>query len=113
MLSDKEVRISRKMSCGLRHNPEIFGVELGTQVWDGFVPISSVCKALGISREFLDLVVRENSKKRFAVKEDLIRASQGHSVPVDLGCEVEDSSRLPLPWDELSSLGKDQGRRIE
>ena len=40
-----------------------------------------------VSREELEHVVATNSKKRFALSEDgrRIRASQGHSVAVDLG----------------------------
>ena len=42
-----------------------------------------------ISREELDEVVARNDKKRFAFDRSgtMIRAQQGHSVPVDLGLE--------------------------
>jgi putative RNA 2'-phosphotransferase len=42
-----------------------------------------------LSREQLESVVRTNDKRRFALSEDgtRIRASQGHSVEVDLGYE--------------------------
>ncbi|GIQ89214.1 phosphotransferase KptA/Tpt1, partial [Kipferlia bialata] len=42
-----------------------------------------------VSREELDTIVRESDKQRFSVitigDTDIIRANQGHSIPVDLG----------------------------
>jgi RNA:NAD 2'-phosphotransferase (TPT1/KptA family) len=40
-----------------------------------------------LSPEELDFIVANNNKKRFAFSDDksLIRASQGHSVDIDLG----------------------------
>ncbi|MET8833809.1 RNA 2'-phosphotransferase [Micromonospora sp. NPDC004540] len=81
------VRVSKRMSLALRHRPERFRLALDRAGW---VPVEDLLAALGISRADLDAVVAGNDKQRFAVERgpdgvDRIRASQGHSVPVDLG----------------------------
>jgi hypothetical protein len=50
------------------------------------VEVDTLLRALRITREQLDEVVETNNKRRFAFDETgtRIRASQGHSVPVDL-----------------------------
>ncbi|WP_155372479.1 RNA 2'-phosphotransferase [Catellatospora vulcania] len=80
-------KISKQLSYVLRHRPDSIGITLGP---DGWVPIDTLLAAMrahgkAISRATLDAVVADNDKQRFAVDGDRIRASQGHSVPVDLG----------------------------
>jgi putative RNA 2'-phosphotransferase len=57
--------------------------------WVGVSELLAACQAhnFPVTREELGTVVRENDKKRFALSEDgtRIRASQGHSVEVELG----------------------------
>jgi putative RNA 2'-phosphotransferase len=81
------VRLSKQMSLALRHAPDRFGLVLDRAGW---VPVEEVLAALRITDSDLDLVVAGNDKQRFAVERGpdgipRIRASQGHSVPVDLG----------------------------
>lgn len=77
------------MSLVLRHKPETIGITLSESGWvdvDEFLQqINASEKSL--SREELELVVRDNDKQRFQFSDDglQIRASQGHSVDVDLG----------------------------
>jgi putative RNA 2'-phosphotransferase len=75
----------------LRHDPAAAGIELDAAGW---VDVDVLLAALArhgrpLTREQLDHVVAANDKRRFAYSEDgrRIRASQGHSVPVDLGLE--------------------------
>ncbi len=75
------VRLSKRMSKALRHQPERVGLTLDPQGW---VKTTDLLTALGISREDLEEVVRSNDKQRFAIDGDRIRANQGHSVEVDL-----------------------------
>jgi putative RNA 2'-phosphotransferase len=89
VLSQAEVRISRRMSLVLRHRPAAAGLTLDAHGW---VPIADLLAGLGITRDQLDIVVAGNDKSRFAVATgpdgiERIRASQGHSrrVAVDLG----------------------------
>lgn len=85
------VRLSKRLSNWLRHNPEAIGLTMDGAGWvlveDLMVQASKHGK--GFSRATLDQVVAENNKKRFEFDETgaLIRARQGHSVPVDLGYE--------------------------
>ncbi|WP_412541347.1 RNA 2'-phosphotransferase [Longispora sp. K20-0274] len=78
------VRISKRMSKALRHQPERLGLTLDQAGW---VPVEDLLAALHLTRDELDRVVAENNKKRFEVVGGRIRASQGHSVEVDLGYE--------------------------
>ncbi|KKK05081.1 RNA 2'-phosphotransferase [Micromonospora sp. HK10] len=81
------VRVSKRISLALRHRPDRFGLVLDRAGW---VPVTDLLAALGIGRAELDAVVAGNDKQRFVVVRgaddvDRIRASQGHSVPVELG----------------------------
>ncbi|WP_329049973.1 RNA 2'-phosphotransferase [Amycolatopsis sp. NBC_01488] len=84
-MNEKEnTRISKRLSLHLRHDPAALGLTLAPGGW---VPIDALLRALSITREQLDEVVETNAKRRFAFDETgtRIRASQGHSVAVDLG----------------------------
>jgi len=81
-------KYSRFMSLILRHKPEVGNLTLDAEGW---AKVSEVLSALKhhvgpITRTQLDELVAENDKQRFAFNErrDKIRASQGHSLAVDL-----------------------------
>ncbi|MFE5186635.1 RNA 2'-phosphotransferase [Streptomyces sp. NPDC056628] len=81
------VKVSKYLSKHLRHQPQRIGLTLDEGGW---VEIDTLIAAAGahgfpFTREELDHVVAANDKKRFAVDGARIRASQGHSVEVDLG----------------------------
>jgi len=81
------VKISKRMSKALRHDPGRVGLTLDPAGW---VPVETFLAAMRISRAELDEVVAGNDKQRFTVQVgpdgvERIRANQGHSVPVDLG----------------------------
>jgi putative RNA 2'-phosphotransferase len=77
------VKKSKFLSLILRHNPQKVGLKLDSEGW---ASIPELLKATGITREELDEIVATNDKKRFAISDDgeRIRASQGHSIDVDL-----------------------------
>ncbi|WP_194927793.1 RNA 2'-phosphotransferase [Catenulispora pinisilvae] len=83
------VRLSKRMSNWLRHNPGAIGLTMDGAGWVSVDQLLANAAARGerFSREQLDLVVAENNKDRFEFDDTgtLIRARQGHSVPVDLG----------------------------
>jgi putative RNA 2'-phosphotransferase len=84
-MNEKEmIRLSKRLSRHLRHDPAALGLTLSP---DGWAPVDAHLRALSITREQLDEVVERNTKRRFAFDEagTRIRASQGHSVQVDLG----------------------------
>src|SRR5438128_1245958 len=87
MKSD-EVKISKFLSLVLRHQPEKIGLTLDNAGWANVNELLTACKALGfaLSQAELESVVRNNDKQRFAFSADglQIRASQGHSVEVEL-----------------------------
>lgn len=75
------------MSRALRHEPARVGL---TPDGGGWVPVTDLLAGLRMTRAQLDAVVAGNDKQRFAVGHgpdgvERIRASQGHSIPVDLG----------------------------
>lgn len=76
------IRLSKRMSKALRHRPERVGLTLDPAGW---VPVTDLLTALGITEAELREVVDRNDKKRFTIDGDRIRANQGHSVEVDLG----------------------------
>lgn len=68
----------------MRHNPESIGITLDNQGW---TDIELLIEKIKITREDLDYVVTNNSKKRFSISDNnqRIRANQGHSVNIELG----------------------------
>ncbi len=82
------VRISKFLSLVLRHQPEAIGLELNEQGWADIGELIRLANnhRQPLTRELLERVVFENDKKRFALSDDgrQIRASQGHSIDVDL-----------------------------
>jgi putative RNA 2'-phosphotransferase len=90
-MKERHVRVSKFLSLVLRHEPERVGVTLDLEGW---VPVSRLLEALGahglrLTPEELREVVHTNDKQRFSFSPDglSIRASQGHSVEVELGYE--------------------------
>ena len=89
MITDKEaIKISKFLSLILRHEPERVGLILGDAGWVGVDELLKAVNGHGVSLTLDELkhIVATSDKKRFAFSEDglLIRASQGHSVEVDL-----------------------------
>lgn len=89
MALDPLVKRSKRLSYLLRHNPGDAGLTLDGAGW---TPVADLLNALGWSRADLDVVVADNNKKRFEYDPTgaRIRASQGHSVDVDLGYEAKE-----------------------
>ncbi|MEU6514528.1 RNA 2'-phosphotransferase [Streptomyces sp. NPDC046978] len=83
----RTVKVSKYLSKHLRHQPERIGLTLDEAGWVEIDTLLAAAAAHGfrITRDELDHVVAANDKKRFAVEGGRIRASQGHSVDVDLG----------------------------
>jgi putative RNA 2'-phosphotransferase len=88
-MQNRLVRVSKFLSRVLRHQPELIGIELDGGGWVDVSELLAACRAhkFPLTHEELWAVVRENDKKRFALNEDgtRIRASQGHTVEIELG----------------------------
>ncbi|GGV73073.1 RNA 2'-phosphotransferase [Streptomyces massasporeus] len=83
----RTVKVSKYLSKHLRHQPERIGLTLDEAGWVEIDTLIAAATAHGFrfTRDELDQVVATNDKRRFAVEGTRIRASQGHSVEVDLG----------------------------
>jgi putative RNA 2'-phosphotransferase len=93
-MNDKEIKITSKfLSLILRHQPEIIGLSLDENGWADTNTLLAQLTAHGhpVSKASLEKVVDTNDKKRFAFNEDhsRIRASQGHSVDVELNLQQQ------------------------
>ncbi len=84
-----EIHISKFLSLVLRHKPETIGITLDENGWtDVSVLIEKVnAHGMALDRTQLQHIVDTNPKKRFALNDTgyKIRASQGHSVNIELG----------------------------
>ena len=87
------VRVSKRLSFVLRHRPDSVGLTLDGAGWVAVDALLTALAAHGLplTRAELEHVVATNDKRRFAFDETgtRIRASQGHSVAVDLGYRPE------------------------
>ena len=88
-MTDKEaVRTSKFLSLTLGHEPERVGLKLGDAGWVGVDELLKAVNSHGVSLTLDELkhIVATSDKKRFAFSGNgrRIRASQGHSVEVDL-----------------------------
>ena len=84
-------RISKYISLILRHKPEVIGIQLDAHGWaDVNALLAGISKKYFIDRDILEEIVRSDSKQRYIFNEDRtrIRASQGHSVQVDVELPV-------------------------
>lgn len=88
ILEKEKTRISKFLSLVLRHQPELIGLQLDHAGWADVDSLIEKVNRYGISLDLSALreIVETNDKKRFAFNEtgDMIRASQGHSLEVDL-----------------------------
>lgn len=87
---------SKFISLILRHRPEAAGIVLDEHGWADVDELIRGINGAGrhrLDRELLEEIVREDEKQRYSFNEDhtLIRANQGHSIPVD----VELEEKLP------------------
>ncbi|MFI6101652.1 RNA 2'-phosphotransferase [Lentzea sp. NPDC051213] len=85
MNEERMIKLSKRMSKALRHQPTRVGLTLDPAGW---VPLADLLNALGVAEDELREVVNKNDKQRFTIEGDRIRANQGHSVEVDLGLPV-------------------------
>lgn len=83
---------SKFISLILRHKPETIGISLDEHGWADVQEMIQGINATGnhhLSEGLLEEIVRTDEKQRYSFNEDhtLIRANQGHSIPVDVELE--------------------------
>ena len=91
MVNNMSLRETSKfISLILRHKPETVGITLDEHGWANVGElIEGASKTHPLTREILEEIVRTDEKQRYSFNEDhsLIRANQGHSIPVDVELE--------------------------
>lgn len=88
MSRDRET--SKFISLILRHKPGTIGITLDEHGWASVDElIAGVSKTHPLDMAGLERIVAEDEKQRYSFNEDktLIRANQGHSIPVDVELE--------------------------
>ena len=85
----------------LRHNPGVVGITLDEHGWADVSDLIDGINNTGnhsIDMETLEEIVRTDEKQRYSFNEDhsLIRANQGHSIPVDV--ELEEKIPPEMLW---------------
>ena len=90
--------ISRYISLILRHKPEVINITLNEHGWANVEElIQGIAKNNpGFNKEILEEIVRTDNKQRYSFNDDktLIRANQGHSIPVDVELEEKEPPRI-------------------
>lgn len=112
---DELLRISRKMSYLLRHNPGSADLEMSER---GEVSLHFLAKAVGASVSTVREIVETDGKGRYAIEGRRIWATQGHSVPVTV--QHERLSEVGIifhgtKWEFLESImqkGLVRGERV-
>ena len=88
MGTDTKDRLSVFISLVLRHKPDAAGIRLDEHGWADVGELIEGVRATGrtIDLEILEEIVRTDEKQRYSFSADrtLIRANQGHSIPVDV-----------------------------
>lgn len=88
MVKDRDT--SKFISLILRHKPETIGITLDEHGWANVDElIAGVSKTHPLDMAGLERIVAEDEKQRYSFNDDktLIRANQGHSIPVDVELE--------------------------
>lgn len=91
---------SKFIALILRHKPETIGITLDEHGW---AEVNALIDGINTARHHLDgdileEIVRTDEKQRYSFNEDhtLIRANQGHSIPVDV--ELEKKTPPDILW---------------
>jgi putative RNA 2'-phosphotransferase len=96
-MTKNKQKVGRFLSLVLRHDPASIGLKLDSQGWAKIDDLLAGLKKNSkiLSRDGLQTIV-EQSKQRFFFSEDgdSIRASQGHSVDIDIKLTAESPPEL-------------------
>lgn len=95
----ENTNIGRYLSYLLRHHPEAAGLHVDEHGWadvDELICCINQQPHKSIDMELLDEIVKTDNKQRFSFSEDkkLIRANQGHSIPVDVELDEKQPPNL-------------------
>lgn len=88
--------LSRVLVKVLRHSAKSNGLKIDDE---GFIDIQDILDHhlfSELDHDALKEIVANDQKSRFEIKDNKIRASQGHSIPLDLSYPVYNNTELPL-----------------
>ena len=93
MATKRNVILGKFISKILRHQPGLIGISLDEHGWADVQDLIAGVRAAGhpdFDMAVLEEIVETNNKKRYSFSDDkqLIRANQGHSIPVDVELPV-------------------------
>ena len=91
-------KLSVFISLVLRHKPDAAGINLDEHGWANVEELIDGINNTGrkIDLKILEEIVRTDNKQRYSFNEDktLIRANQGHSIPVDVELKEQEPPEL-------------------
>lgn len=93
-------RLSKFISMILRHKPEVIGITLDEHGWadvnELIKGINETGEEVEFSKAILEKIVKTDKKQRYSFSQDktLIRANQGHSIPVDVELEKKEPPKV-------------------
>lgn len=93
-------RLSKFISMILRHKPQVIGITLDEHGWadvDELIKgINETGEEIEFSKATLEKIVKTDKKQRYSFSQDktLIRANQGHSIPVDVELEKKEPPKV-------------------
>lgn len=90
---------SKFIALILRHKPDTIGISLDEHGWANVDElVKGISKTQPFNMDMLEEIVRTDNKQRYSFNEDktLIRANQGHSIPVDI--ELDEKEPPELLW---------------
>jgi len=85
-MENKLTKLSKRLSFVLRHHPEKIGIQLDQY---GRVDLDELIQKFNehygnqINKSFIDQIIKQSDKQRYAIEGNTIRALYGHSMPVD------------------------------
>ena len=93
MMEKNIEQLSRFLSFILRHKPESIGIKVDEHGWANVEELlAGISEQYYIDMDMLEEIVATDNKQRYSFNEDktLIRANQGHSIPVDVELEKKE-----------------------
>jgi putative RNA 2'-phosphotransferase len=99
-MRENMVQMSKFLSLVLRHKPELIHLNMDSNGWvdiDELIDNANKYNNMRLNKEILAEIVKTNDKQRYIIDDvkNKIRASQGHSIKIDLEPEPR------IPPDEL------------
>ncbi len=95
---NKSDKLSKFISLVLRHDPGAAYITLDEHGWAGVEELLAGINKTGrrIDMDMLEEIVAADSKQRYSFNEDktLIRANQGHSIPVDVELKEQEPPEI-------------------